>query len=187
MQYRETDSPGEMLWIFDELMNRLPQLTKNTLFLKSTVHFLRYGDYKCFIVEYAANEYPKQPYAFGLIKLYQMPWIEQAAIAVEAAWFAEDNFKNQAPIWAIIASKASRMNLEGVCIAPRSIETPAILDDMLRHGEVGGNPVIKNEFLLQGARSGIYSAFTNEPTEAAFLSSCIMIHTAKVDISGVRL
>ena len=187
MRFRETSNPIEMSTIAWQLKERLPQLRENEMFLSSIPYFLQSETYKFFIVEDDSPDEFSERYALGLLTYYDTPMDDRVVLAVEALWFADDQLENQLWIWAEIASIAKRMEFNGVCISERSVNTPATLRELLERGKVNGYPVGRDNVLLQGAAEGIYSAFTDKPSNAAFLAPCYRIYTLKVliDLEGV--
>ena len=187
MRFRETANPVEMLSIAWQLRERLPQLSENEMFFSSIPYFLQSEASKFFVVEDDSPDEFSEPYALGLLTFYKTPIDDRVVLAVEALWFADEQLENQLWIWTAIASIAERMEFHGVCISERSVNTPATLRELLERGELNGYPVGKDNVLLQGATEGIYSAFTDKPSNAAFLASCYRIYTLKVliDLEGV--
>jgi hypothetical protein len=188
MQLRETSNPAEMLSIAWQLKERLPQLRDNEIFLYSIPYFLQSPAHKFFVVEDELSERISERSAFGLLTFYKNPMDDRVMLAVEALWFADEQLENQLWIWAAIASIAKRMEFHGVCISEQSVNTPATLSELLKRGELNGDPVgLVHDLPLQGATEGVYSAFTEKPGSAAFFASCYRIYTLKelVDFEGV--
>jgi len=187
MRLRETADPTEMLSIAWQLREHLPQLRDNEMFLHSIPHFLQSEVYKFFVVEDDPSDDFSEPYAFGLLRFYQEPMAVRVVLAVEALWFADEQLENQLWIWAAITSIAKRMKFYSVCISEQSVNTPTALGDLLKRGELNGNPVGKGDTLLQGAMEGIYSAFIENPSSAAFIATCYRIFTGReaFDFEGV--
>ncbi len=176
-EIRSTDDFGEMLGIATKLEQRLPQLRGNPIYLASIPHYLSSGAYKFITVgpRPALGGLESQT-AFGFVTFYRAPMSNGIVLAVEAFWFEDESIETQLPVWSFIVSLARKMDFHGVCIAKSSINTPASLEELLRHGALGGDPVLPDSVGLQSDVEGIYSAFTDGPLSLKlFPAQCIRI------------
>jgi len=168
---------NEKLSILTELGQRLPQLRDNPIYGASITHYSSSAAYK-FITAgpHATSGGLESQIAFGFVTFYQSPMSNGMVLAVEAFWFKDDNLDAQLPVWSFLASLARKMGFHGVCIARGSINTPTSLEELLRRGELGGDPILPDTVGLQPDVEGIYSAFADGPlSKKLFLASCTHI------------
>jgi hypothetical protein len=186
---RSTDDQREIVWILVQLGQRLPQLRDNPLYFASIPHYLSIGAYKFFVGSPGAVPGEiEDATAFGFVTFYRSPMQERIVLAVEAFWFADHELAAQLPVWRAIVSLTKKMEFHGVCISERSVNTPDALQELVRRGELDGDPVVRERTLLQADDEAIYSAFSDGPLEtAAFLAPCVRIFTLRVpvDLAGV--
>ena len=182
--FRTIDEFSEILSILTELGQRLPQLRDNPIYAASIPHYLSIAAYKFITAGPRTTSGGLEcQTAFGFVTFYRAPmsnWTRLGSkgivLAVEAFWFKDDNVDSQLPVWSFMASLARKMGFHGVCIAKRSINTPASLDELLRRGDLGGDPILPDSTALQADVEGIYSAFANGSlSQKAFLAPCIRI------------
>ncbi len=166
---RTSDEFSEILWILAELGQRLPQLRDNPIYLTSIPHYLSSGAYKFITAgpRTTSGRLESQT-AFGFVTFYRSPMHNKIVhngivLAVEAFWFKDDNLDRQLPVWSFLTSLSRKMGFYGVCIARSSINTPTSLEELLRRGELGGDPILPDSVGLQPDVEEIYSAFVDGP------------------------
>jgi len=185
---RSTDDLRELVWIVTELGERLPQLRGNQSYLASIPHYLSSGAYKFFVAgPSSASEAIEDATAFGFVTFYRAPMLERIVLAVEAFWFASDQLDAQRPVWTAIASLAKRMEFHGVCVNETSVNTRNALRELVSSGQLDGDPIGRENILLQADVHGIYSSLSGGPLgAAAFFAPCVRIFTLRVpvDLAG---
>jgi hypothetical protein len=175
---RTIDEFSEILSILMELGQRLPQLCDNPIYAASIPHYLSSAAYK-FITAgpRTTSGGLESQTAFGFVTFCRSPMSNGIVPAVEAFWFKDDDLDSQLPVWSFMASLARKMGFHGVCIVRRSINTPTSLEELLRRGELGGDPILPDSVGLHPDVAGIYSAFADGPlSQKLFPASCIRIY-----------
>lgn len=175
---RSTDKFGEILTILTELGQRLPPLRDNPLFLASLPHYMSSAAYKFITVGPKTTDGGlENQTAFGFVTFYRAPMSNNGLVlAVEAFWFEDDNLDSQLPVWSYLAALARQMDFRGVCIAARSTNTPGSLEELVRRGELDGDPVLPDTVGIMPDVEGIYSAFADGPlSQEVLLTPCVRI------------
>lgn len=160
-------------------------LKNNSLFENSISTFVHGDDYQGFYVvpNSVGTDDISEAICLGIIKLYQIQPINKLIIGIEALYYSGDN--QEAFVFALscLADLATEMKIFGVHLSEKSVPDSAIFDYLLNLDQINGHPIRFEEYLIEGAISGVYSAFTEMPKESAFPSMGILLPTYKIEMT----
>ena len=170
VELREATNSQEKHRICDSLARNHAVLQDQELFGRSIPHFLASSDYRFFIAAdttQASERWP--PYGYGLVKKYRDNFNEMDLLGLEAACFADLDSRLHVQIVFDLRRMAREQNAWVLCISEKSLN---YLGSFRALQVVAGVDTLPS-VTMQGARPGIYSAFTDSPGTAAFFPHCL--------------
>ncbi len=176
LQFRETADLQEKRRICDSLASHHPLLKDQELFRNSIPHFLASSHYRFFTAADTAqtsDQWP--PYAYGLAKLYRDNFNDIDLLGLEAVCFADSDSQLHLEIIEGLKSMARDQDIWAVCISEKSFSHIGSFRALLKGIGRDSLPSV----IMQGAKRGIYSAFTESPDTPAFFARCIAILARK--------
>lgn len=172
LQFRVVNEAEEKWRVCDAIANCYPVLQEHALFRSSIPHFVTDSDYHFFVADLSeAAPGQSTPYAFGLVKNYRDSFNELDLLGVEALCFGDGNSDLHFEIIERLRRWAQEQKVWAVCISPNSLNHRTSFRALLRRFGLNGLQSVP----MQGARRGIYSAFTDKPDWPLFLAQCIRI------------
>lgn len=161
--------------ICQELKSHWPERQDRELFISSIPTFLADADWRFFVADDGPpvpQSWP--PCACGLVKHYRDTFNDRELLGLEAAWFADGDTAAHLTVVERLCEGARGLGMHALCIPERAFAQPATFEALTRRFGAGGLPSIP----MQGARRGLYSAFTDAPDTPLFFARCLPIRTA---------
>jgi hypothetical protein len=127
--------------------------------------------------------------ALGLATLFELPMEDRMALGVEGLCFREPEFVDQIPIWLAVVELAASKGADFVFVARSSLNTPNVLEELIKLEYLDGYRVdIARPVLQKPAATAVYSAFTDDAlgTSAFHALRLVRIATTRVPAEGVR-
>lgn len=127
--------------------------------------------------------------ALGLGTMYELPMADGRALGVEGLCFREADLAQQRPIWLALVELAAQKGAASVLVAPRSLNTPDVLDEFIAVAYLDGYRLdIATPALQKPTARARYSAFTEDAlgTSAFVANPLLRIATTRVPVEGVR-
>ncbi len=156
--------------ICEVLLEHRPEAPDRELFLRSIPTFLEDTGYHFFRADDAGETSgERSPYALGLLKQYRDTFNDRDLLGLEAVWFADSDSAAHLEIFENLRQMAEGLDMDALCISERGLGQPATLKALLTRVGLQAVPSIP----MQGARPGLYCAFSETPDTPLFFASCI--------------
>jgi tetratricopeptide (TPR) repeat protein len=182
---RRSASPEEARDVCEAVLAERPAGQNRELLRKAIPIFLEDSRCHFFLAVDAARtpgEWP--PYACGVLKQYREPFNEWDLLGLEAVCFCDPDTAAHFDVIEKLREIAQELNMHALCISESGLGQPATFKALLAVFGLQSVPSV----LMQGAEPGLYSAFTDSPTTAAFFAPCISLRTSaeQFDCAGAR-
>jgi tetratricopeptide (TPR) repeat protein len=165
------DAPETKRRICDGLLSSFATQEDQDLFRASWPAFLGEPDFHFFVVDSGNATRSWPPYAYGLLKTYHDNFNEWDLLGLEAVWFADSQTLLHLKVIDHLVTMARDLKIHSLCISDKGLRRAHTFKALLRRCGRRSTPSV----IMQGARPGLYSAFTQKPGPAAFFSNCLRI------------
>lgn len=165
------DAPETKSRICEGLLSSFAAQEDRDLFRASIPAFLREPDFHFFVVDSGNATRSWPPYAYGLLKAYRDEFNEWDLVGLEAVWFADSRAPLQLKVTDHLVTMARDLKFHSLCISDKSLRQAHTFKALLRRYGRRSTPSV----IMQGARPGLYSAFTDKPGPSAFFANCLRI------------